>query len=181
MSTPLELVRSLPLVDVEVTGRTLEGQALRWDTLYRVTDDGRRYYTEGFRRGAFTDAIRDRGPWWELRREHEDYRLGRVGFTEADAGLVFSATMDFGDAGDDELELVRAGRRAGVSIRYTPVANERGRPAPPWWRTRVDVRELSLTARPQFGADAKVLALRSHGVERDPEVDALLAWVPPDV
>jgi hypothetical protein len=61
------------------------------------------------------------------------------------------------------------------------VENERGPAAPPWWRTKVDLRELSLTSRPQFGPDAKVLALRSDPIPRDPELDALLAWTPPDV
>lgn len=58
MARVLEVVRSLPLYDVEVTGRTLEGQALQWDTPYRVTDNGRKWYMEGFRRGAFADAVR---------------------------------------------------------------------------------------------------------------------------
>lgn len=77
MARVLEVVRSLPLYDVEVTGRTLEGQALQWDTPYRVTDNGRKWYMEGFRRGAFADAVRARGNWFELRREHMDYRGGR--------------------------------------------------------------------------------------------------------
>lgn len=89
---------------------------------------------------------------------------------------MFRATMDFGDAGDDELELVRSGRRSGVSIRYTPLKNEDH--APPWWRTSVDVRELSLTAHPQYGPDAKVLAVRSIPSVDDPELAALLAWEP---
>lgn len=176
----LEHVRSLVVADMEVTGRTLEGQALRWDTLYRVTDDGRRFYQEGFRSGAFVDAIARRG-WFELRPEHWDDRIGTVTFREGARGLVFSATVEPGDRGDDELDLVRNGRRPGVSIRYRAVENERGRPAPPWWRTRVDLRELSLTARPQFGEDAKVLAMRSDPAPRDAELDALLAWTPPEV
>lgn len=174
----IDLVRSLVVSDMEVTGRTLEGSALRWDTLYRVTDDGRRYYGEGFRRGAFTDTL-ERRPWHELRPEHWDDRIGTVRFQEGAEGLVFTATVEPGDRGDDELELVRAGRRAGVSIRYTPIAAERS--APPWWRTRVDLRELSLTARPQYGPDAKVLAMRSQPLVHDAELDALLAWEPPQV
>lgn len=174
----LDLVRSLVVADMEVTGRTLEGQALAWDTLYRVTDDGRRYYQEGFRRGAFTDSLRSRS-WTELRPEHYDERIGMVSFHEATGGLMFTATVEPGDRGDDELELVRSGRRSGVSIRYTPQASERN--APPWWRTRVELRELSLTARPQYGPDAKVLALRAQPPEHDAELSALLAWEPPAV
>src|SRR5262245_33628558 len=69
---PHDLTRALPLIDVEVKGRTLEGIALRWDTLYRVTDDGQRFYHEGFRRGAFDETMRNRAQF-ELRREHLDY------------------------------------------------------------------------------------------------------------
>jgi HK97 family phage prohead protease len=174
----LEHVRSIVVTDMEITGRTLEGQALRWDTLYRVTDDGRRFYQEGFRRGAFSEAIAKRS-WFELRPEHWDDRVGTVAFHEAGDGLVFTATVEPGDRGDDELELVRAGRRSGVSIRYTALRNEPN--APPWWRKLVDLRELSLVSRPQYGPDAKVLAMRSHPLERPAEVDALLAWSPPDV
>jgi HK97 family phage prohead protease len=152
---------------------------LRWDTLYRVTDNGTEYYHEGFRRGSFDDTIRDRRERFELRRDHHDYRLGLVGFNPNDDGLIFTADMDYGDAGDDELELVRAGRRSGVSIRYTPIKNEKH--APPWWRTKVDVRELSLTARPQFGADARVLAMRAHTAPVDEKLRELLEWVPPAV
>lgn len=176
----IDLVRSFVADDMDITGRTLEGQALRWDTLYRVTDDGRRYYQEGFRRGSFADSLQHR-PWHELRPEHYDERIGTVRFTEGASGLVFTATMEPGDRGDDELELVRSGRRAGVSIRYSAVKSERGAPAPPWWRTKVDLRELSLTARPQYGPDAKVLALRSQPLVRDAALDALLDWVPPVV
>jgi HK97 family phage prohead protease len=176
----LEHVRSVVVGDMEVQGRTLEGQALTFDTLYRVSDDGRRFYQEGFRRGAFSDAIESRR-WFELRPEHYDDRIGSVHFRESATGLVFVATMEPGDRGDDELELVRSGRRAGVSIRYRTVANERGRAAPPWWRTKVDLRELSLTARPQYGPDAKVLALRSQAPTHDAELAGLLAWVPPEV
>lgn len=176
----IDLVRSLVVPDMEVTGRTLEGQALRWDTLYRVTDDGRRYYQEGFRRGSFTATL-ERRPWHELRPEHWDDRIGTVRFQEGEQGLIFTATVEPGDRGDDELELVRAGRRAGVSIRYTPVKSEKGPPAPPWWRTNVDLRELSLTSRPQYGPDAKVLALRSQPLAHDAELAALLDWEPPQV
>lgn len=175
----LELVRSMPTA-IEVKGRTLEGQALKWDTLYRVTDNGRRYYQEGFRRGAFAEAIVKRS-WFELRPEHWDDRIGHVDFREGDGGLVFTATVEPGDRGDDELELVRSGRRSGVSIRYTALENEHGPPAPPWWRTRVDLRELSLTARPQYGPDAKVLAMRSGLPAHDAELEALLAWEPPEL
>lgn len=175
----LDIVRSLPIETPHIEGRTIEGQALRWDTLYRVSDDGRRFYQEGFRRSAFSQSMENRGNWYELRTEHFDMRVGRVEFIEGADGLNFRATFDYGDVADDELELVRAGKRAGVSIRYTPQHAEPH--APPWWRDRVDVRELSLTSRPQYGADAKVLAIRHAPSEQDEALKALLDFKAPSI
>lgn len=174
----LELVRALPVEDMDLTGRTLEGQALAWDRLYRVTDNGRVFYEEGFRRGSFTESLSARS-WFELRPEHVDDRIGAVRFHESRDGLVFVANVEPGERGDTELDLVRAGQRDGVSIRYAPSRNEPH--APPWWRLRVDLREMSLTARPQYGPDARVMAMRSHRWQRPADVTALLDWTPPAV
>ena len=177
----LDIVRSLPIEAPHIEGRTIEGQALRWDTLYRVSDDGRRFYSEGFRRGAFQETMVNRGNWFELRTEHADIRVGRVQITEGETALEFAATLDYGDVADDELELVRAGKRAGVSIRYTPLHAERGGATGVWWRDRVDLREISLTSRPQYGADAKVLVMRSMPSEDDPALRALLDFKAPSI
>lgn len=181
MPRELDIVRSLPMTDTHIEGRTIEGHALRWDTLYRVSDDGRRYYQEGFRRGAFSETMRNRGNWFELRTEHADIRVGRVEISEGDSALEFSATLDYGDVADDELELVRAGKRAGVSIRYTPLHAQRGGATGVWWRDRVDLREISLTSRPQYGADAKVLVVRSMPSEEDAALKALLDFKAPAI
>ena len=180
---PHDLVRSLPIVDQRVDGRTIEGTALKWDTLYRVSDDGKYYYQEGFRRGAFAESIRNRENWYEMRTEHADIRVGRAEFVEDTDCLRFTARFDYGDPADDELELVRSGHRAGVSIRYRPITAERsgGLNGRAWWRTRVDVRELSLTSRPQYGADAKVLVVRHMPSEDDAELRALLDWKAPAI
>ena len=177
----LEIVRSLPIADPHIEGRTIEGTALRWDTLYRVSDDGRRFYNEGFRRGAFTETIANRGNWFELRTEHFDCRIGRTEFEEASDGLRFRASFDFGDVADDELDLCRNGKRAGVSIRYTPQHAERGGATGVWWRDRVDLRELSLTSRPQYGADARVLVMRNRPSEEDSDLRALLDFKTPAI
>jgi HK97 family phage prohead protease len=163
----IECTRALPLDlgDVDVSGRRLEGRALAWDVLYRVTDDGREWYHEGFLRGSTAMSLVARRNIFELRREHADSRVGVVAFTEASDGLVFSALVDHGDEGDDELELVRSGRRRGVSVRYTPRRNT-PKDGPPWWRSKVDLRELSLTARPQYGPDAAVAHVRARTAER---------------
>jgi hypothetical protein len=182
-----ELMRSLPLEadEVDVVGRRLDGLAFHWDTLYSVSDDGgAHFYDEGFRRGCAANTIHARRNTFELRNEHEDVRVGLVAFTEADDGLAFMARMDLTDEGDRELNLLRAHQKTGVSIRYGVVNNE-SRQGPPFWRSQIVLRELSLTARPQYGRDAQVLAVRSHPgtrrYERPADIDALLQWTPPEV
>ena len=179
----IEVVRSLPLEadEVDVVGRRLEGRVFAWDTPYSVTDDGgRSFYDEGFLRGSAEHSIRARRNTFELRDEHRDERLGLVGFAEAEDGLMFVATMDMTPAGDRELDVLRSHGRGGVSIRYTPLRNK-PRSGPPWWRHTVELRELSLTERPQY-ADAKVLAIRSkpsRTYQRPSDIATLLDWTPP--
>lgn len=184
----VEVLRSLPLEadEVDVVGRRLEGRAFAWDRLYRVTDDGREFYEEGFRRRCAEHTIRARRNTFELRHEHADERVGLVGFAEADDGLMFTATLDLTDEGDRHLERLRSHDLNGVSVRYGIVRNEPRR-GPPWWRAAIELRELSLTGRPQY-ADAGVTAIRSEPEPgpgrtwvRPPEMDALLAWTPPEV
>jgi HK97 family phage prohead protease len=158
-----DLIRSFPLdaEEVDVVGRRLEGLALRWDNLYKVTDDGgKTWYEEGFRRGSCEDSIRSRRNTFESRSDHRDERIGLVAFTEADEGLAFIVRLDSTDEGDRELDLLRSERHRGVSIRYTPMRNT-PRSGPPWWRAKVELRELSLTDQAQYH-DARVMAIRSH-------------------
>lgn len=184
---PAEVVRSLPLEadDVDIVGRRLEGAVFAWDTPYRVTDDGgRSWYEEGYRRGACERSITSRRNTFELRAEHADVRLGLVAFTEGDEGLLFLARMDSTDDGDRELEHLRAHQREGVSIRYTPLRNN-PRKGPPWWRSQMELRELSLTERPQI-TGAKVMAIRSHPpaartYERPADIAVLLDYRVPDL
>jgi HK97 family phage prohead protease len=185
--TILEVCRSMPLdaTEVDVVGRRLDGMAFAWDRLYKVTDDGgRTFYDEGFRRGAATQTLRARRNTFELRDEHFDDRVGLVGFAEAEDGLVFSATMDATPEGDRELDLLRANQKTGVSIRYGIVRNQ-PRSGPPWWRSQIELRELSLTRTPQYG-DAKVLAIRSGPPEvptfvRPEGIDDLLGYEIPSL
>ena len=180
-----DLVRSFPLdaEEIDVVGRRLEGLALRWDTLYRVSDDGgRTFYDEGFRRGAAADSIRGRRNTFESRSDHRDERIGLVAFDEAEEGLAFIVRLDSTEEGDRELELLRSERHKGVSIRYTPVRNT-PRSGPPWWRAKVELRELSLTDHAQYH-DAKVEAIRAQvakepSYQRPADLDALLTYEVP--
>lgn len=176
-----ELIRAFPLEadDVDVVGRRLEGMALRWDTLYRVTDNGRDFYEEGFKRGCANDSITGRRNTFEARDNHMDERIGLVAFTEADEGLAFLLRLDSTPQGDRELDLLRSNRHEGVSIRYSPIRNQ-PRSGPPWWRSKIELRELSLTDHAQY-ADARVHAIRSSAATtrqlvRPPGIDSLLDW-----
>ena len=112
-----------------------------------------------------------------------------VAFTEADDGLMFLVRLDSTPEGDRELDLLRANRHEGVSIRYSPLKNA-PRSGPPWWRAKIELRELSLTDHGQY-ADARVHAIRSvpegDELEQSPayvrpaDIDALLDWQPPSM
>ena len=101
-------------------------------------------------------------------------------------GLVFSATLDATDKGDRELDLLRANQKNGVSIRYAGgIVRNQPRGGPPWWRSQIELRELSLTRSPQY-PDAKVHAMRSQEPpartwERPADVTALLDYKVPDL
>ena len=182
-----ECLRSLPLEadEVDVVGRRLDGLAFRWDQLYRVTDDGgANWYDEGFLRGCAAKTLTGRYNTFELRDDHADERVGLVGFSELDDGLGFLARMDQTPEGDRTLDQLRAHRKAGVSIRYAVITNN-PRQGPPFWRSEIVLRELSLTDRPQYGTDARVLAVRSTPAPAPyvtpPDVAALLEWEIPAV
>jgi HK97 family phage prohead protease len=179
-----DLIRAFPLEadEVDVVGRRLEGRALAWDTLYRVTDDGVTFYEEGFRRGAAIESIRARRNWFEARDDHADVRVGYVGFSEADDGLMFAMTLDLTHEADQMLDLLRAHRKEGVSIRYAPLKNQ-PRSGPPWWRSKIELRELSLTDHAQY-AGARVEAIRHDPkpkLVRPDGIDALLTYEPPSL
>jgi hypothetical protein len=125
-----DLIRAFPLEadEVDVVGRRLEGRALAWDTLYRVTDDGVTFYEEGFRRGAAIESIRARRNWFEARDDHADVRVGYVGFSEADDGLMFAMTLDLTHDADEMLDHLRS---ASQGRRVDPLRAVE-EPAPQW-------------------------------------------------
>lgn len=99
------------------------------------------------------------GNVFELRAEHTTMRVGRTTFHEADDGLAFQAVADGTETGDRALGLVTGGHVRGVSLCYVSLRMRYGRDGVQW-RTRGQVRELSLTERPQY-ADAGVVLVRS--------------------
>lgn len=168
-----EFVRALP-VDVEVTGRIVEGIALRWDHPYRVSDDnGATFYAEGWRAGAFARGLQAMGNFHEVRVDHHDVRTGRCTFHETDEGLPFVAVLDETPEGDAALEYARAGRFRGVSLRYQSDSQRLGADGVVW-RTRGWPRELSFIdgLRPQYGNDAVITGVRGidDGVVSDDDL-----------
>jgi phage head maturation protease len=179
-----EFTRALP-TEVEVMGRTIEGITLRWNNAYRVSDDnGASFYLEGWRPGAFERGIKATGNVHEVRIDHRDVRVGRVAFHESAEGLPFTAIVDETPEGDATLDYARAGRFRGVSLRYASDQQRRDAEGV-IWRTRGVPRELSLidNGRPQYGDDARIIAVRSMWVEepspedlqRARDLEALLA------
>jgi len=179
-----EFTRALP-TEVEVLGRTIEGMTLHWDRAYTVSDDnGTTFYLEGWRPGAFTKGLRATGNVHEVRIDHRDVRVGRVAFHESVEGLPFTATIDETPEGDAALEHARAGHFHGVSLRYASDQQRRDAEGV-MWRLRGVARELSLidNGRPQYGPDARIIAVRALWVSEPTDeereharaVEALLA------
>src|SRR6185369_6346928 len=153
----LELHRSYDLTDVD--GRTVFGSALTYDRPYRVTDDGRNYYREGWRAGAVRTSLEACRNTFELRAWHTDTRIGLVHFEDGATGLTFRAPLDESDAGEAALADVLAGSFPAVSLGFRPRQQQRDAKQV-LWRTKADIRELSLAPRGQY-ADALVTAVRA--------------------
>jgi phage head maturation protease len=161
-----DFVRSLDVTDVSTVGRTVEGVALSWDRAYRVSDDnGRSYYLEGWRAGAFTQGLRDTGNVFELRFDHVDQRAGRVAFSENARTLDFTATVDDGPIGDAVLAHVDAGEIERVSLRY--LSDRQSTRDGIVWRLRARPRELSLVVGTKAQYDDAVITAR-RAIEVDP-------------
>lgn len=163
--------RALP-TEIDVTGRTIEGMTLAWDREYRVSDDnGATFYLEGWRRGAFERGLKATGNFHEVRIDHHDVRVGRVAFHESTNGLPFTATCDETPSGDAVLEYARAGKFRGVSLSYG--SDQQRMTQGVVWRTRAVARELSLidSGTPQYGDDARIIAVRSLWVDEPTEDD----------
>ncbi len=154
----LELQRSMQLTDVD--GRTVYGVALSYNRPYRVSDDhGLNYYREGWRPGALARSIQACHNLFELRTVHLDQRVGLVSFTDEAGQLSFRAPLDSSETGDLALAALEAGELPQVSVGFRPRTAQRDAQQV-LWRTRADIRELSLTPQGQY-TDALVGAVRS--------------------
>jgi len=117
------------------------------------------YYREGWRPGALTRSITACRNTFELRTVHLDQRVGLVSFHDESGALAFRAPLDESEQGDLALAALEAGELPQVSVGFRPRTAQRDSQQV-LWRTRADIRELSLTPQGQY-ADALVGAVRS--------------------
>ena len=154
------LTRTFALDDSAVTGRTLEGLAVRWDHPSLVRDVGGPAYREAFANGSATKTIAERGRFplgvlhpWQPGARTSPIPLGAVTFEQTADGLAFRALVSKTIAGDEALELVNDGALTDVSIGFRAIQNTRRLDAegPVTVRTEIALAELSL-APVGFGA-----------------------------
>jgi HK97 family phage prohead protease len=181
------IFRATRLEDVELSGsdgRTVVARLMRWDSPSRVTDNGRDFYDEVWRKGVFASSIRraeKAGRRWPLMAMHQD-RLLPVGATtavhERADGAYFTGKISRTQMGDEIIELINDGALPGVSVGAKPIRSRRT--AQLVERVEAAIREISFT--PFAALDgAEILALRSMTIQHeddDPEAPEQEAVVP---
>jgi HK97 family phage prohead protease len=166
-------------------GWTVEGLAVPYDRLQRVTDDGQAFYREGFTGGAFARDCVKGGRWVNLMLGHYgddgDRFLGRcVSLAESADGLVAGFRID---RTHPQAEAARSGELTGWSVsarvyrsRMEEATADGERVV---WRELCGLSHVAATAAPQY-AGAGVLVAREHrlilGTSQTPRLDALRAW-----
>lgn len=167
--------RALPLV--ELTGRTIEGVAYRYELPSSVTDDGLEYYYEQMLRGCDTKTIRDRAGGafpllvWHSRTTNRGLlppdEVGQVQFTPREASLDFRAVLNRSRLADELRELIADDTARDVSVSFKPL-----RPVEGVHDGRllvshaaISLRELSVapTGTGQH-AGAEILVMRAAGM-----------------
>ena len=158
---PTPLVRSIS-ADLEVRGdgRTVRGLAVPYNEPTEIRDS-LGSYTETFRPGAFTDAIR-RPESVKFLALHDRQRLplGRaLLLTDTTAGLVGEFRVSATTAGDEVLELVKDGALDGLSVGFEPIKDRWNAARSQVERIKANLREVSLTPWPAY-AGATVTGVR---------------------
>lgn len=173
-------VRSVPVADLELAaagvgdGRTVTVRVVSWDTPYRVTDDGAKFFQEQFapgglvpKQGGPVTATVHHNPdlLWPGTRvkgaslsDRHGLEVGRVQtFRSERDGLYADIRIDEGDEGDALLAKIAAGD-VGVSSEFD---DDYVDPLPGQLitRTRAELFGLAFTYNPQH-SDARVLAVR---------------------
>jgi HK97 family phage prohead protease len=119
---PLRIIAAGDIAIREATdddGRTVEGYAYRWGELTEA--GGTEEYgnlAEGFERGAFADAIADRGGrLWPMLDRHKGTTVAGIAFAEDDIGLAYRGRLLDTQAARDYAASVPAGND-GVSLEF---------------------------------------------------------------
>jgi HK97 family phage prohead protease len=167
-------------------GWTVEGLAVPYDRLQRVSDDGQTFYREGFTAGAFDRDCAKGGRWVNLMLGHSgddgDRFLGRaVGLAQSADGLVATFRLD---RSHPQAEAARSGELTGWSVsarvyrsRTEPSGADGERVV---WREVCGLSHVAATPMPQY-TGAGVMVAREHrvitGHSSTPRLDAAKAWL----
>lgn len=159
------------VMDMDFTGRTLEGLAMPWDTWATVREHtGGPAFDESHLRSSFDESLRrDPGPrnvWstheWAFTPNADP--LGVVHFERGSEGLMFRAFLSKTRKADEQLELVKDGAKRAVSTGFVPLKSRNVQRPNGTGKVRVESKLLELsivpTGRGQF-PQARVLAMRS--------------------
>lgn len=180
----LLIERAAPALEPVGDGWTVEGIAVPYSVLNRVTDNGTDYYQEGFLPGAFARDAAKGGRWVNLMLGHTgdygDRYLGRC-LALADELDGLRATFRI-NRGHPQAEAARSGELTGwsVSCRVYRTREEGPPDARVQWRANCALDHVAATPQPQYAGAGVVLA-RDHVVESlaspTPRLDALREWM----
>jgi uncharacterized protein len=157
------LVRTYAADQLEVRSeaRTIVGIAVPFDSETTIWESGRRY-REVVRRGAFRRTLAERGPQRVKVLANHDERSWPIGraqvLPEDHNGLYAELAVSRTRAGDEALELIRDGALDGLSIGFSPVAQDYQDDL--CVRTEIALREISVVAFPAFDG-ARISAVRA--------------------
>ena len=130
----------------DVTGRTLEGTAFRYDRASRVTDDNwRTSYLEEFVNGCTKKTLKEHTTW-PLLRMHTDTQIGDVQFMHSDEteALMFRAVLSLNRDADEVLSELDDWRDVSVGATAYVTKKRQGPQGTVVQRAEIGLRELSL-------------------------------------
>lgn len=162
--------------EISHEGRTLVGVALPLEEVARVSDFGGPSYLEKHHRSSF-DVTLQQNPeprpfFMNHGHVYGDSPIGVAHFVRSDSekSLLYRAYVARTQAGDEALELTKAGATTSNSVGYQPLQTRRERSAQGLVRVRMEnkLTELSLapTGMGQFPG-SKVLAIRADQLGAD--------------
>jgi len=163
-------LRSAPLVDQDVQGRTVRGYAAVYDSPWSQELIEATGYIEKIARGAFRKALGRAGNVPLLKEHVRDSRLATtrnksLRLKDDAKGLYFEADIPKTQAGDDTLEEIRSGLVWGMSYGMaTDPQRDSTYTYNPNTRTITNIEKLldvTLTFDPAY--DAATVELRSKG------------------